>query len=342
MSIDLRSDTVTKPTEAMLEAMRTAELGDDGREGDPTVRRLEALAAACVGKEAALFLPSGTMANLVALMAHGKPGGEVLLESGTHVVRLEMGGIAAVAGLSYRPLPGHRGAIDLDALREAINPTLLPNRLFTALVVQETSHNAAGGAVLPLRHMAALYDIARAKEIPVHTDGARLFNAAVALGVGADGIAAHTDTISFCLSKGLSAPVGSMLAGPAAFIARARAFRRMVGGNMRQSGVIAAAGIVALEEMVERLAEDHRTARRLAEGLHAIDPELVDPRTVETNIVPVNVRRAAPDWAARLGEKGILVAPSGPATLRFVTHRHIGAAEVDAAVTAFQTVWKAA
>jgi threonine aldolase len=339
MAIDLRSDTVTKPTEAMLDAMRHAELGDDGREGDPTVRRLEALAAARVGKEAALFLPSGTMANLVALMAHGKPGGEALLETGTHVIRLEMGGIAAVAGLSYRPLPGRRGAIDLDALRDAINPALLPNRLVTALIVQETSHNAAGGAVLPLSHMAALHDIARSHDIPVHTDGARLFNAAVALGVTAQRVATHTDTVSFCLSKGLSAPVGSMLAGPAAFIARARAFRRMVGGNMRQSGVIAAAGIVALETMVERLAEDHRTARRLAAGLHALDPSLVDPDTVETNIVPVNVGRgAAANLAARLGEKGVLVAPSGSATLRFVTHRHIGDADVDATIAAFRAV----
>jgi threonine aldolase len=341
MPIDLRSDTVTKPTEAMFEAMRRAELGDDGREGDPTVRRLEALAAAQVSKEAALFLPSGTMANLVALLAHAVPGGEVLLDAGTHVVRLEMGGIASVAGLSYRPLPGRRGAIDLDALREAINPSLLPNRLATALVVQETSHNAAGGAVLPLAHMAALYDAAHARGIPVHTDGARLFNAAAALQVPVERIAAHTDTVSFCLSKGLSAPVGSMLAGPSAFIARARAFRRMVGGNMRQAGVIAAAGIVALEEMVDRLIEDHRMAARLAAGLHAIDPALVAPEAVETNIVAVDVGRGAADWAARLAEKGVLVGPSGPAALRFVTHRHIGAAEVDQAVAAFRSLWPA-
>jgi threonine aldolase len=342
MPIDLRSDTVTKPTEAMLEAMRHAELGDDGREGDPTVRRLEALAAQRVGKEAALFVPSGTMANLVALLAHAVPGGEVVLEAGTHVVRLEMGGIAAVAGLSYRPLPGRRGAIELEALREAINPSLLPNRLATALVVQETSHNAAGGAVLPLEHMAALYDVAHTKAIPVHTDGARLFNAAVALGVPADRITAHTDTVSFCLSKGLSAPVGSMLAGPAAFIARARAFRRMVGGNLRQAGVIAAAGIVALDEMVDRLAEDHRMAARLARGLAAVDPTLVAPDEIETNIVAVNVGRDAAQWSTRLAEKGVLVGPSGSATLRFVTHRHIGAAEVDQAVEVFRSVWRPA
>jgi threonine aldolase len=342
--IDLRSDTVTHPTEAMLEAMRRAELGDDGREGDPTIRRLERMAAEICGKEAGLFMPSGTMANLVALLAHTGRAGEVLIEQTSHVIRLEMGGIAAVAGLAYRPLPGRRGAMDIDALAEAITPALLPGRLATALVCMETTHNGAGGTVLALDHMKAVYELARGQGIPVHTDGARLFNAAVALGVPASRIAANTDSVSFCVSKGLSAPVGSLLVGTEALIGRARAFRRMVGGNLRQGGVIAAAGIVALETMIDRLAEDHRTAKRLAQGLARIDPRLVDPEAIETNIVPVDFRatgKRAADWAEALKQEGVWVAPSGPWTLRFVTHRHIDEAAVDHTVAAIAGAWNA-
>jgi threonine aldolase len=338
--IDLRSDTVTHPTEKMREAMYRAEVGDDGREGDPTVRRLEAISAERLGKEAGLFVPSGTMGNLLALLAHTGRGGEVLLASGAHIPRLEMGGIAAVAGLAYRMLPAVRGAMDLDALRESLTPALSHNRLQTALVTMETTHNGAGGAVLPLGHMAAVHHICRRKSVPVHTDGARLFNAAVALGVGAEKIAAHTDSACFCVSKGLSAPVGSVLVGSKDFIDRARAFRRMVGGNMRQSGILAAAGIVALDEMVDRLADDHRTAKRLAEGLQAIDRTLVDPALVETNIVPVEAGKNAADFASRLKEKNVWVAPASPTTLRFVTHRHIGPAEVEQTLAAFRTLWR--
>jgi threonine aldolase len=190
--------------------------------------------------------------------------------------------------------------------------------------------------------MKGVYETAKSHDVPVHTDGARLFHAAVALGVPAARIAANTDTVCFCVSKALSAPVGSILCGPAPFVARARAFRRMLGGNMRQAGVLAAAGIVALDEMVERLAEDHATARRLAEGLHRIDASLVDPASVETNIVPVELRasgRRAAEWAADLKEAGVWVAPSGPWTLRFVTHRHIAPSDVDATLAAFRRLW---
>ncbi len=256
-SIDLGSDTVTKPTEKMLERMRHAELGDDGREGDPTIRALELLAAKMLGKEAAVFVPSGTMANLVALLAHTGRGGELLGDAGSHVFRSEMGGVAGLASLFHRTIPARRGAMDLDALREAIRPALTPRALGTGLILMETTHNDAGGAVLPLDHMAAVHGLAQDHGIPVHIDGARVFNAAVALGVPAAKVAAHGESVSFCISKGLSAPVGSLLCGSAEFITRARAFRRMTGGNLRQGGVIAAAGIVALEEMVDRLAEDH-------------------------------------------------------------------------------------
>src|SRR5258708_3002914 len=219
MPIALPSPTVTMPTDPMLDAMHRAALGDDGREGDPTVMRLEALAAERTGKEAGLFLVSGTMGNLVALLAHTGRGGEVLCEAGSHILRSEMGGIAGLAGLFHRAVAGERGAMDVETVREAISPTLLPNRLATALICMETTHNDAGGALLPLAHMRAIHALGRAHGIPVHTDGARLFNAAVKLGVDAAEIAVHSDTVTFCVSKGLSAPVGSVLAGPRAFIA---------------------------------------------------------------------------------------------------------------------------
>jgi threonine aldolase len=343
-AIDLGSDTATQPTETMLECMRHAELGDDGREGDPTVRRLEALAASLLGKEAGLFVPSGTMANLVSLLAHTGRGGEVLSDPGTHIYRSEMGGIAGLASLFHRTIPSRRGQMELEALREAIKPALTPRSLGTALIVMETTHNDAGGAVLPLAYMAAVHGMAQDADVPVHIDGARVFNAAVALGVPASAIAAHGESIGFCISKGLSAPVGSVLCGSAAFIARARAFRRMVGGNLRQAGVIAAAGIVALEEMIDRLAEDHARAKRLAEGLARVDPNLVDPAAVETNIVRLDFAksgRRADAWADALKAKGVLAGVWSPWQIRMVTHRHITDADVDRVVATVKELWRA-
>jgi len=340
-AIDLRSDTVTLPTEAMLERMRGAPLGDDSRDGDPTVRALEALAAERTGKQAGLFVPSGTMGNLVAQLAHAQPGGCVLLEANAHILRSEMGGIAMIAGLFHRAIPGERGAMALDRLAEAISPGLAPHRLGTALICLETTHNDAGGAVLPLAHMAAVHALARRHGVPVHTDGARLFNAAVKLGVPAAVIATHTDTLCFCVSKGLSAPIGSVLVGSHDFIARARAFRRMVGGNLRQAGGLAAAGIVALEHMVERLADDHARARRLAEGLHRIDSHLVELDRVETNIVQVDTQasgRSAAEWIAALEPEGVRAGAWSASRLRLVTHRHIDDAAIAHALAAFATV----
>jgi len=340
--VDLRSDTVTRPTEAMLESMREATFGDDSRDGDETVRKLEALAAGRTGKEAGAFMPSGTMANLVAMLAHGQRGGEVLLEEGSHTLNAEFGGIAGVAGLFYRGVPGKRGAMDVDALREMIRP-VTRFHMGTALVWMENTHNRAGGAVLPLAHMRAVHGLAREKGIPVHLDGARIFNAAHALGATAKDVAQHSDSVCFCVSKGLSAPVGSILCGTAEFMERARAYRRMVGGNLRQAGPLAAAGIVALETMVNRLGEDHQSARRLAEGFHRVDASLCDPRDVETNLVRVDVRksgRRAAQWSADLKAKGVLVAPADIHVLRFVTHRHISAPDVDTAVAAVAELWK--
>lgn len=338
--IDLRSDTVTLPTEEMREAMRSAGLGDDSREGDPTVRRLEQLAAAKTGKEAALFVASGTMSNLVALLAHTGRGGEVLLDGDCHILRSEMGGIASLAGLFYRPIPSQRGAPDLDIVAEHLSAKLTANKLGTALVTVETTHNSAGGAVIPLDYMAKLRALTAEKGVPVHIDGARVFNAAVALGLSAADIAKHGDSVGFCVSKGLSAPFGSVLCGSAAFIERARAYRRMVGGGMRQAGVMAAAGIVALERMIDPLAEDHRRARRLAEGLHAIDPQLSDPRP-ETNIVMIEVGHTTGDakaWMAALDGAGLKCGAWSGKSLRMVTHRHIDDAAVEEALAIVRKV----
>ncbi len=340
--IDLRSDTITRPTEAMLESMREASYGDDSRDGDETVMQLEALAAERTGKEAGAFMPSGTMTNLVAVLAHAQRGGEVLLEQSAHIIVSEIGGIAGLAGMFHRAVPGKRGAMDIEALREKIRP-MTRNNLGTALVCMETSHNQAGGAVLPLAHMKAVHSLAHEHGVPVHTDGARLFNAAIALGVDAKQIAQYTDSIGFCVSKGLSAPVGSVLCGTTEFIERARTFRRMVGGNMRQAGPLAAAGILALNTMVNRLKEDHATAKRLATGLQKIDARLCHANDVETNLVRVDLaasKRPAAQWSADLEAKGVRVSPASATTLRFVTQRHVGNAEVDTAISAFASLWQ--
>jgi len=340
-AIDLRSDTLTQPTETMLERMRGAALGDDSRDGDPTVRALEALAAERTGKADAMFVVSGTMGNLVALLAHGQPGGAVLLEANAHILRSELGGIGGIAGLFHRAIPGQDGAMMLDRLAEAISPALAPHRLGTSLICLETTHNDAGGAVLPLDHMAAVQALAQRHGVPVHVDGARLFNAAVRLGVPAARIAGYADSVTFCVSKGLSAPIGSVLVGSQAFIQRARAFRRMVGGNLRQAGGIAAAGIVALETMVDRLADDHAAARRLAEGLQRIDPRLVDAGRVATNIVQVDTEfsgRSAAEWIAALEPEGVRAGAWSASLLRLVTHRHIDEAAVERAIAAFASV----
>lgn len=334
--IDLRSDTVTQPTPAMLEAMRRATSGDDSRDGDPTVRALEAVAAELTGKAAATFMPSGTMTNLVALLAHARRGGEVLIEAGAHILNSEKGGIAAVAGLMYRGLRGKRGAMDLDMLSAAISPA-------TALICLETTHNSAGGAVLPLAHMQAVHELARKHRVPVHTDGARLLNAATALKLPAKDIAQHTDSVCFCISKGLSAPVGSLLCGSVQFIDQARTFRRMLGGNMRQSGMLAAAGIVALETMIDRLRVDHDHAKMLAGHLHDLDANLADPQGVETNIIRVSLDHTgltAATWSALLKDRGVLASPCDQHTLRLVTHRHIQRTDIDAVLSAFASAWK--
>jgi len=323
--IDLRSDTVTQPTDAMRRAMAEAAVGDDVFGEDPTVNELEVLAADQLGKEAGLYVPSGTMANLVAVMTHAQKGDEVLLESESHTFLNEAGGISAVAGVFPRTIPGTLGYIAPEQLRTTIRSSNVhypPSRLLCL----ENTHNRAGGIPFGPDEMGAIAAAAHELGLIVHLDGARIFNAAVALGVPAKAIVRECDSVMFCVSKGLSAPVGSVLVGSRAFIERARRFRKMVGGGMRQAGVIAAAGIVALKTMVNRLAEDHASARRLAEGLAAVPGLSVDVPRVRTNMVLLEVGDplgSAAEFVARMQREGVLALSSGPHTIRLVTHRHI-------------------
>jgi threonine aldolase len=342
-TVDLRSDTVTTPTSAMLTRMVSAELGDDGQGDDPTVHALEAAAAKRIGKEAGLFLPSGTMSNQVAILAQAQTRGEVIGEATSHVFRSELGGLALVAGLYPRPLPGRRGAMDLDAFASALMaPSITPKRLGTSVVCVETTHNSAGGTVLPLDHLENVQRMCREKSVPLHLDGARLFNAAVAMRTPAATIATYADSVTFCVSKGLSAPVGSVLTGPADFIERARGFRRLLGGNMRQSGLLAACGLVALDDMVDRLAEDHARARSLAHALNAIDSQLVLEPDIDTNILMVNVGHTSAEadtWCKALLQYGIMSSAPRRTTIRFVTHRHIDDEAIDHTVSAFRDIY---
>ncbi len=336
--IDLRSDTVTLPTPEMYAAMAAAKLGDDMRERDPTVVELEQLAARLTGMEDGLYVASGTMGNLVSVLAHTGRGGELLCDPDAHIARSEIGGFAQVAGLFHRYYKADRGCPDIASLTSMLKGKITPGSLATGLVCVETSHNHAGGSVIPLPVLAELRELTAERGIPMHIDGARLFNAAIALGVPASEIAKHADSVTFCVSKGLSAPVGSLVCGSTEFIQRARLFRRMLGGAMRQAGVIAAAGIVALNEMVPQLAEDHRRAKAIAEGVHRIDPRFIDPGKTETNIVMIDVGHTGETpaaWIKAMGERGVDLRSYGATRLRLVIHRHIDDRSVDGVVSAF-------
>lgn len=339
--IDLRSDTVTQPTEAMREAMARAPVGDDVYGEDPTVNLLQEAAAAALGKEAALFVPSGTMGNLLAVKCHTQPGDEVVLERSSHIVQFEMGGIAWFSSAMHKTLDGPRGILDPAEVKASIHTRVPYYQARTALVCIENTHNFGGGSIYPLATLRAVREAADHHGVPVHMDGARLFNAAVAQGVPPATIAAQADSVMFCFSKGLSAPVGSILCGTRAFIEQARRMRRVVGGGMRQCGVIAAAALVALESMVERLADDHRNARELALGLSSLEGVTIDLEGVQTNIVVVRLdggAAACADLVAGLRAREILVSQLTPDTVRLVTHRHIGAADVAATVSAVRTL----
>jgi threonine aldolase len=341
--IDLRSDTVTKPTPAMRRAMSEAEVGDDVYGEDPTVNRLQERAAEVFDKEAALFVPTGSMGNQIAVKLHTRPGAEVVIEERGHIYNYEMAAMAAVAGTLARPVKSADGSgiLRWDDIRAAIHANDAPYYVApTGLVALENSHNLAGGTLLTREGTEEICAGAHATGIPVHLDGARIFNAAVALDEPVAALAAPCDSVMFCLSKGLGAPVGSMLLGDRAFIDEARRWRKLLGGGMRQAGVIAAAGLVALEESPQVLHEDHANARRLAEGVAELPGVDIDPERVVTNIVIFDVagtRRAADDICARLRERGVLASGFG-SSIRMVTHYDVSTADIDAAVRALREV----
>ncbi len=336
-TIDLRSDTVTLPTPAMYEAMARAELGDDVLGDDPTVRRLEERAAHLMGKEAGLLTASGTMSNLVALLAHCQRGDEVIVGSEAHILHHEVGGAFALGGLGLRTVPNDsQGRLDLQALEGAIRPRQAYHPP-TGLVCLENTHNRCGGTVMTEADTAAVAEVAHRHGIPVHLDGARIFNAAIALGVPAERLAQPVDSVCFSLNKGLSCPIGSVLCGSEGFIARARHFRKMVGGGMRQAGIIAACGLVALDTMIERLAEDHDNARLLAEGLSTLPGVRLSPPP-QTNIVYFTVEGWDPAVLVRRCAQVRLLCLTEGRRVRMVTHRHIGRQQVEEAVERLRQV----
>jgi threonine aldolase len=339
--IDLRSDTVTHPTPEMREAMARAEVGDDQSGEDPTVNRLEELAALKVGKPAAMYVPSGIMGNLSALLTHCGRGDEVVMGDQSHIFWYESGGGAALGGLVYHTMrTGRYGELDPAEVGAAIRPErngFAP----TGLVCLENTHNRCGGTVLSVEYMRSVAELAHARGVPVHLDGARVFNAAAALGVSVPEVTAPVDTVQFCLSKGLSAPVGSLLAGPVEFIREARKARKMLGGAMRQAGVIAAAGIVALERMVERIPEDHEAVRRMAEAIGALPGVELDLASVQTNIVVFELSHEAwtPEELMRaLAAEGLRISSFGGRRLRLVAHHGVSEEEYRRAAEIFERV----
>lgn len=337
--LDLRSDTVTHPTPAMRRAMYEAEVGDDVYGEDPTVNRLEALAAEKVGKEAAVYVPSGAMGNTAAILTHCRRGDEVIAGDRAHIYLYEVGGAARLNGSPIRPVPTlPDGTLDRARLARAFQGDDI-HEARTGLLCLENTHNMCGGRVLPPATLNELAAPARARGLPVHLDGARLFNAAVALGIPAARLAAEVDSVMFCLSKGLSAPVGSILAGPRDFIEEARRVRKLLGGGMRQAGILAAAGILALTEMVDRLAEDHANAKRLADGLAAIPGLTIQPESVETNILFFGVAGPGgqPGDVAPLvnaaAEQGVLFSGGDDGRIRAITHYGITGDDIDKALS---------
>ncbi len=337
--VDLRSDTVTKPSAGMRRAMAEAEVGDDVYGEDPTVNRLQEAVAELLGKEAALFVPSGVMANQIALKVHTAPGDEVILNRLSHIYNYESGAPGLLSGVQLAPIDSDDGLLAADRVEAAVRPAMdvFPR---TRLVCVENTLNKGGGAVYPLERIDAVAAVARRHGLALHLDGARLWHASVASGVAERDYAARFDTAWVALSKGLGAPVGSVLAGPADLIGEARRYRKLFGGGMRQAGVLAAAGLYALEHHRPRLAEDHAKAKRLAEGIAELPGFAVDPAAVETNIVLFDVEAgdAAP-VVERLGKEGVLLTPFGPATVRATTHRDVAMADVERTLSIMQRIY---
>lgn len=338
--IDLRSDTVTHPTPAMRQAMFEAEVGDDVYREDPTVNRLEMMAAGIMGKEAALFTPSGTQSNLIAVLTHTHHGDEIIVGDESHILWYEVGGAATLGGVILRTVPNDScGRLNLDDIDRAIRGKDI-HYPETTLLCLENTHNRCGGAVLTPDYTDEVCNLAHTRGLKVHLDGARIFNAAIALGVPACALAQNSDSVALCLSKGLSAPVGSLLCGSKDFVERARKFRKMLGGGMRQAGVIAAAGIVALKTMVGRLAEDHSNARRLAQGLAGIEGITLAQDDIPTNIVMfhLSLELSVVEFVEGLERAGVKIGLRDGRPFRAVTHRMVLSADVDEALTRIETV----
>jgi threonine aldolase len=336
--IDLRSDTVTQPTDAMRQAMASAPVGDDVYGEDPTMKRFEAMAADVMGKDAALFIPSGTMANQIALLAHTERGDEIILESEAHIHYYEVGGMAALAGVQSRQLKGQGGYIEPDLIAANIRPDDIhfPR---TSLICLENTHNRSGGTIMTPAQMAAIREVSLRYKIPIHLDGARLFNAAAALHCEAKDFSRHVDTVMFCISKGLGAPVGSLLAGSEEFVKRCRRIRKMLGGGLRQSGILAAAGIVALETMVDRLTDDHTHAKQIAKALDQLPGIAINMANVQTNFVVADVAGTGMDaqtFINRLQDYGIKAMRFDRTLVRMVTHKDITSADVKQTIQAIE------
>jgi len=343
--VDLRSDTLTLPTPEMREAMARAEVGDDVWEEDPTVKRLETMAAERLGKAAGLFVSSGTMGNLISVVSQAQAGQEVVLDLDSHIFNNEVAGAAIIGSLQMRPVKTERGFLTPDQVREALRPANI-HIPTTGLVCVENTHNRHGGTCCTPEAIDAVAAVAHDAAVPVHMDGARLFNAAVALKRPARDFVRNVDSVTFCVSKGLAAPVGSVICGSAGFIGKARRVRKMLGGGMRQAGVIAAAGIVALETMVDRLAEDHANARALAEGLAKLPGLTIDLASVQTNIVIFQVKRgnqaaaaaATAELVAGCGARKVKIHAIGPDSIRCVTHKDSDAEDIGRTLDAFAEI----
>ncbi len=331
--IDLRSDTVTKPTSEMLQAMAAAEVGDDVFREDPTVNRLQEKAAELLEKEAALFVPSGTMGNQIAVRLHTRPGQEVITEARGHIYNWEMAMMAAFSGCLARPVLAERGILRWSLIEDNLSPKAY-YRAQTGLVTLENTHNMAGGTVMRREDIEEVCTNCHRHNLPVHMDGARIFNAAAVLETSVADLVRECDSVMFCLSKGLSAPIGSLLAGTRDFIEAAWPVRKMMGGGMRQVGFIAAAGLVALETMPERLHEDHSNARLLAEGLAEHAAFSINLATVQTNIVIADLEGlSSTEFLSRLGERGVMTVATGREQVRFVTHKDVSRADIEEALT---------
>lgn len=338
--IDLRSDTVTVPTIEMRAAMVQAPVGDDVYGEDPTVNKLEELAAAKTGKEAALFLPSGTMANQVAVLTHCQRGEEVIMEAQAHVFYYEVAGLAVLAGVQTRPVPGEDGKLSPKQIEEAIRPIDIhvPR---TSLLCLENTHNRAGGIVTTPEEMLEIRKVADKYQVPIHLDGARIFNAAIALKKNVNELVKDVDSVMFCLSKGLAAPVGSILVGKKDFIQQARKMRKLLGGGMRQAGILAAAGIISLENMVDRLAMDHENAKFLAKELNGVGGIKINLSKVQTNIVLLDLSDTvmdAPTLLSKLAEKNVRASQFGPYTVRLVTHKDISLEDIEGTIQRIKSI----